>query len=127
MQFKRHYTRDEARAILPKVRIWLSRLLKLGDDLKRLEQAVSEKMQEGADLGGKEINARVRCMADINKVLMEFFRRDILVKDPDRGLIDFPAFVNGKEVFLCWEKGEEDIDFWHELEAGYAGRIKLED
>jgi len=40
-------------------------------------------------------------------------------------LIDFPAIIGGNEVFLCWEQDEEDIEFWHDLESGYAGRERL--
>jgi hypothetical protein len=47
------------------------------------------------------------------------------LKDLERGLIDFPAIIGGKEVFLCWEQDEEDIEFWHDLDAGYAGRERL--
>jgi hypothetical protein len=43
-----------------------------------------------------------------------------------RGLVDFPAIMGGKEVFLCWESDEDDIEFWHDLETGYGGREKLE-
>jgi len=56
---------------------------------------------------------------------MEFFERQIQLKDIDRGLIDFPSFLGGKEVFLCWELGEDDVEFWHELDTGYAGRERL--
>ncbi|HEY5911947.1 MAG TPA: DUF2203 family protein, partial [Verrucomicrobiae bacterium] len=71
--------------------------------------------------------AWVRVMAGLKTVLLEFHRREIQVKDLDRGLIDFPALLGGKEVFLCWETGEEDIEYWHDLETGYAGRERLED
>ena len=50
---------------------------------------------------------------------------EIVVRDIDRGLIDFPALHDGREVYLCWELGEERIGFWHELEAGYGGRRPL--
>ena len=49
----------------------------------------------------------------------------IQIKDINRGLIDFPAFIGGKEVFLCWEQDEDDIEFWHDLDSGYAGRERL--
>ena len=64
-------------------------------------------------------------MADFRDALGEFERREILIKDIDRGLLDFPALISGKEVFLCWEKDEEDIEFWHDLETGYGGRERL--
>ncbi len=46
----------------------------------------------------------------------------VLIKDVNIGLLDFPALRNGHEVYLCWQYGEGDIAFWHEIEAGYAGR-----
>jgi hypothetical protein len=54
-----------------------------------------------------------------------FDGRDIVLRDLDRGLIDFPAIRDGQEVYLCWVDGEPDIGFWHELDAGYAGRRPL--
>jgi hypothetical protein len=51
--------------------------------------------------------------------------REIVLRDLDRGLIDFPALRETREVYLCWVDGEEDIEYWHELEAGYAGRQPL--
>ena len=71
------------------------------------------------------MNTWVRTLADLEEVLLEFHRREIQVKDLERGLVDFPAMLGGKEVFLCWEQDEEDIEFWHELDAGYAGRERL--
>ena len=82
-------------------------------------------MAPGGDLGGELVNTWVRTLADLEEVLLEFQRREIQVKDIERGLVDFPAIIGGKEVFLCWEQDEEDIEFWHELDAGYAGRERL--
>ncbi len=124
-QFKKHYTRDEARALLPQVRLWLSRLVQLRKDLNKHEKRISGLIAPGCDLGGATVNAWVRTLADVKEVLLEFYRREIQVKDLDRGLIDFPALLGGKEVLLCWEQGEEDIEFWHDLDTGYAGRERL--
>jgi len=49
------------------------------------------------------------------------------LKDMEMGLIDFPAIRDGREVYLCWKLGEEQIGYWHDVEAGYAGRQPLED
>jgi hypothetical protein len=54
-----------------------------------------------------------------------FGDRGIVLRDLDRGLIDFPAIRDGREVYLCWIDGEPDIGFWHDLDAGYAGRRPL--
>jgi hypothetical protein len=79
----------------------------------------------GDDLGGELVNKYVKTLAAIKDVLLRFKKREIQIKDLDRGLVDFPAFVGGREVFLCWERGEEDIEFWHDLASGYAGRERL--
>jgi hypothetical protein len=124
-QFEKHYTRDEARSLLPQIRQWLARIAELRGDLQKLEGQLDGLMAPGADRGGVLVNKWVRTVADLGTVFMEFQRREIQVKDVERGLVDFPAIIGGKEVFLCWEQDEEDIEFWHDLEAGYAGRERL--
>jgi hypothetical protein len=124
-QFQKHYTREEARALLPEVRQWLKRIAELHADLEKLEGRLSGLMAPGCDLGGDMVNKWVTTLASLEEVLVEFQRREIQVKDIARGLVDFPAIIGAKEVFLCWEQDEEDIEFWHELDAGYAGRERL--
>ena len=89
------------------------------------EESLGRLMTPGRDVGGPEVNAWLREVADMQEVLREFQQREIQLKDLDRGLVDFPAIMDGKEVFLCWERDEDDIEFWHDLDAGYAGRERL--
>ena len=124
-QFSKHYSRDEARALLPQIREWLQQLESLRASMKKHEQRVGSLLDAGTDRGGQTVNDWVRTMADIQHVLEEFRRREIFIKDPDRGLIDFPAIVGGREVFLCWENGEADVEYWHDLETGRGGREPL--
>ena len=124
-QFKKHYTREEANALLPEIRRWLQQLNQAQRGLDKLEKRLSGMTATGNDVGGELVNQRVKTMADIKDVLAEFQEREIVIKDIERGLIDFPAIVGGKEVFLCWEQDEESVEFWHDLETGYAGREKL--
>jgi hypothetical protein len=123
--FRKHYTREEARLLLPQVRLWLERLEELRRDLVKSEQRVTALMEGSDAIGGSTVNAWMRTMGDLRSVLKEFQQRQIQVKDIERGLVDFPAILGGKEVFLCWEKDEEDIEFWHDLDSGYAGRERL--
>lgn len=123
--FKKHYTREEARALLPDIREWLERLDRLRKELQEIDAGIASALVPGVDLGGSLINRHVRVLAAIKGVLGEFQSREIQVKDLERGLIDFPAFIGGKEAFLCWEKEEDDIEYWHDLNSGYAGREKL--
>jgi hypothetical protein len=71
------------------------------------------------------VNRWVRALADFRDLLAEFQNREIVIKDLERGLVDFPAIIGGREVFLCWEKDEDDIEFWHDIDTGYAGRERL--
>jgi len=124
-QFSKHYTREEAKALLPQVRKWIEQLEQTRDHLLKVDKRLSSLMEPGRDAGGDLVNSWARTMADFRSVMSEFQQREILIKDIDRGLIDFPAIIGGKEVFLCWEKDEEDIEFWHDLDTGYAGRERL--
>lgn len=125
-RFNKHYTRSEARALLPQVRLWLKRLVQCRNALQKHEKRLHAQLAPGRDLGGDLVNDWVRTLSDIRETLYEFYQREIQVKDLDRGLIDFPALLNGKEVFLCWEQTEADIEFWHDLDVGYAGREPIE-
>jgi hypothetical protein len=51
----------------------------------------------------------------------------VLIKDLDRGLLDFPAVRNGEEILLCWHVGEDEIRYWHGVDEGFAGRRPLSD
>ena len=124
-QFQKHYTREEARALLPQLRKWLDRLARLHEELQKVELRLDGIMEPGRDVGGQTVNRWVRTRADMQELLVEFDSREIQIKDIDRGLIDFPALIGGREVFLCWEKDEEDIEFWHDLDSGFAGRERL--
>lgn len=124
-QFSKHYTREEARALLPQIGEWLRQIEVLRSSMKKHDQRVETLLDAGTDRGGQTVNDWVRTLADYHHLLGEFHSRGILIKDLDRGLIDFPAIVAGREVFLCWEKGEQDIEFWHDIDSGYTGRERL--
>jgi hypothetical protein len=124
-RFDKHYTRDEARALLPQIRQWLERLDHLRHDLERFDKRLSGLVEQGSDTGGETVNNWIRTLADMQEGLAEFQRRRIIIKDLERGLVDFPAIIGGREVFLCWEQDEEDIEFWHDLDTGFSGRERL--
>jgi hypothetical protein len=124
-KFTKHYTRDEAQALIPQLREWLANLNRLRASVERFEKRLSGLMAESQDTGGELVNNWVRALVEMQATLVEFQRREIYIKDLARGLIDFPAVVGGREVFLCWESDEDAIEFWHDLDSGYGGREKL--
>ena len=125
MRYDTHYTLKQARALLPKVRKWLKQLTHLRDELEKYDKQILALLSPGRDVGGQVVNAWVKALAELKSVLLEFHRREIQIKDLERGLIDFPAIIDDREVFLCWEQEEDDIEFWHDLDAGYGGRERL--
>lgn len=127
MKYSRHYTLAQARSLLPQIRGWLADLQRLRGVLARQDERTAGRFALGEDIGGASAQERVRTLLQFQNLLDEFRRREIEVKDLDRGLIDFPAIIGGREVFLCWEQDEEDIEHWHDLDVGYAGREKLKE
>jgi hypothetical protein len=124
-RFQKHYTREEARELLPRVREWLQKINDLRERLDKYNLRIVSMATEGQDLGGETVNQSIKAAAEIRELLLEFQKREILLKDLERGLVDFPALIGGREVFLCWEKDEDDIEFWHDIDSGYAGRERL--
>ena len=125
VRHRRHYTLEEARAQLP----WVAeRLADLRAARERLTDAEARRaLAEGAPSngggrGGRRVGEAFLALQSAAAALAE---REIVLRDLGRGLIDFPALRNGREVYLCWIDGEPDIGYWHELDAGYAGRQPL--
>ena len=125
LRFNRHYTREEASCLLPQVRRWLPRLRCLRMLAGHLEPGLKRAVDSGADRGGGEVDRSVHILAEMRSLLAEFERREIQVRDLDRGLIDFPALIGGREVFLCWEEDEEAVTYWHDIDSGFTGRTRL--
>ena len=125
-RFTKHYTREEARALLPQIRQWLAQIKHLRGEVELYDKRLGSLNADGQDTGGSTVNSWIRAISSLQAVLVEFEQREIFIKDVERGLLDFPAVIGDKEVFLCWEADEEDIEFWHDLETGYGGREKLD-
>jgi hypothetical protein len=71
---------------------------------------------------------RLRMQGLIDQMAAGVARIDALgltLRDIERGLVDFPALVSGRQVWLCWKNGETAIDWWHDLESGFDGRRPL--
>ena len=124
-RFKKHYTLAESRAMLPKITEWLNDLSRLQVEHDKLSKRVSNLVSAQSDVGGESVNNSLKVLFAMQSIYEAFKKHEIQLKDVERGLIDFPSRRGTREVFLCWEKGEEDIGHWHELDAGFAGREPL--
>jgi hypothetical protein len=124
---ERHYTLEEASELLPRVVELIAQLRvardRLGD--REAREALSE---AGPTNGGGEPGRTVsEAFVQLRDAVAELHGLEVVLRDLDRGLLDFPSLRDGREVYLCWQDGEDAIRFWHEPEAGFAGRRPLDD
>jgi hypothetical protein len=127
VRHERHYTLEEANATLERVVELLEGLRsareRLGD--REAREALSESAPaNGGGEPGRTVSEGFLALRD---ALTELREREIVLRDLDRGLVDFPAMRDGDEVYLCWQEGEEEIGYWHDPEAGFEGRQPLDD
>jgi len=105
----------------------------LMDEVQVIRQKILENQPEAWPAIEKSAgNGGNRALSDL---VEDFEKLDTLVhqiqdtgaqiKDINTGLLDFSALKNGREVYLCWQHGEDDIQYWHEIEAGFAGRQSI--
>jgi hypothetical protein len=112
----KYFTPSEAKKTLPLVRKIVADIL----DTSREMRLVADEI--GGDV---EKDPRIQKLADdIEKFMQELEEIGCYFKDWNFsiGLIDFPAIIDGKEVFLCWRSDEEDIMYYHDVDTGFAGR-----
>ena len=120
-----HWTPAQANRALPLVGATVRRLR---DARRRLSErgfdtdfALHAEASGGAWPGGER--ARVSVEVALGFEILE--RLEIVVRDLERGLVDFPAMIEGREVYLCWLLDEPAVRHWHGMEAGFAGRRPL--
>ena len=126
MIHERHFTLDEAQALLPRVEPMLheirARAARLTD--AELHEALGEAAPGN---GGGEPGRQVgEAFVALRGLLADLTALGIVVREVGRGLIDFPSLREGREVYLCWQLGEGPIAFWHELDTGYGGRRPID-
>lgn len=125
MKHARHYSVEQANAAIGFVIERLEQLraarAQLGDEDARAA------LGEAAPSNGGGAPGRVvsEAFLALQRALGELQAMEIVLRDLERGLVDFPALRDGREVYLCWEEGEPEIAFWHDEDAGHAGRQPL--
>lgn len=128
----RYFTIEEARASLPAIR---EEIKQIQTHKRRLDQLQLLAADAGATTGGNGYRSSpasthahidVEELAEqINAALKRIAETGCLVKDIDAGLLDWPWLREGREVYLCWRLDEADIQYWHEIADGFAGRRPL--
>lgn len=135
----RFYSLDNANALLPELAEVVGRLRDQRDELVGLRDAYRDR--EGAVFHGvitesvddevddpelRRLRLRMRGIVDQMQADVAWLdERSIVLRDIGTGLLDLPALVSGRQVWLCWRLGETGIGFWHGTDEGFAGRRPL--
>lgn len=130
---ERIFNLDEANALVP----WLERRFaamqplraELVERQERLLELLGRRRSNGHSSSEAEIaeaeNAVARLTARLQEAVGEIMNAGILVRDIGRGLVDFPALRDGELVYLCWQRGERAVEWWHPTDTGIEGRRRL--
>jgi hypothetical protein len=127
MEDKKYFTVEEANRLIPQIKALVEEL-RLGRRRLLNHRPTAEAIAHKAGGNGGGGDAATY-LADYSRTfrsaLAQLQDMGVVVKDIERGLIDFPHWRGDREVYLCWEYGEERIDYWHETDSGYSGRQPL--
>ena len=130
---ERYFTPSEANELLAEVRPLAESLVEHRDGMRlaaeRRARLTARIAGNGGDLDPQEpgeLDGQFeRESQAVARAVEGLQRLGLLVKDLDRGLVDFPALHNGEEVLLCWQVGEDEVAYWHGVDEGFAGRKPL--
>lgn len=122
------FTVEEANSLLPTARRVVEKIRGAHAQVAASREA-ARAAASGAELGGGGMPGGaqyVKALTALSGRVRQLEELGVQLKDYERGLIDFPCLRDGRVVLLCWQWGEGDeIEWWHDLEAGFAGRQPL--
>jgi hypothetical protein len=130
---EREFTLEEARELVPWLVAIFRRLELPRSRAKQLDIAMKELSSSlnGNGSGGSQgqlgrlQRALREVSSEIDAAVSDILDHGILVKGVEPGLVDFPHNKEGRQVYLCWREGESEIEFWHDVASGFAGRRPL--
>ena len=122
----KYFTVDEANAIVPQLLVDIPRLQQLMNDLTHKYPDVKKARDNAPSNGGSVQGADyVNCILEINFLSGRLESRGCILKGIKNGLVDFLTLREGREVYLCWKSPEQQIEYWHDIQAGFAGRQRI--
>lgn len=123
----RYFTLAEAKETLLFIRPLMEDVQQIRQKILANQPEAWPAIEKSAGNGGnRALSKIVQDFEKLEELIHRIQATDVLIKDINLGLLDFPALRNGREVYFCWQYGEEDIAFWHEVEAGFAGRQPID-
>ena len=124
---ERIFTFREANDTLSQLRPLVEELRNEWDHVKSLNPKI-QKAREKAHLDAFSPHGvdYVESVSHVMLLMSQIREMGVLIKDLDKGLCDFPFLKEDRVVYLCWHLGEDSIDYWHDIEAGFGGREPLD-
>jgi hypothetical protein len=125
---ERIFTVAEAQSLLPRLRSLLKEISDQWNHVRTLNPDV-QKARDNAQFDGysKSGAEYVESVSHLMFLIHQIKDMGVLLKDADKGLCDFPYLRQGRVVYLCWQLGEDRIQYWHDIETGFAGREPLDE
>jgi hypothetical protein len=120
---ERRFTPEQANAELAELRERLPRLREARRAMIRSSERITEAV--ATDGGGVAGTDWFEAQRTLKAEVIYLAERGILLRDPETGLVDFPAEIDDRSVFLCWRLGEDGVAWYHEQHAGFASRKPL--
>jgi len=118
-----YFSLERANQVLAQIRPMIAELLQLRQEiLKKQPQAWPVVEKSAGNGGGKAASELVQDFNRIDSLVKAVSASGAILKDINSGMVDFLALREGREVYLCWRFDEPEIQYWHDLEAGFAGR-----
>jgi hypothetical protein len=120
---KRYFTIEEANAALEVLRPLLAEILEIRTKVLASQAEVWPVMEKAAGNGGSRSASLLEREFERLKLLVRQVNASgAILKDLNSGLVDFPSLREGREVYLCWQYGEDRVAYWHDVDGGFAGR-----
>lgn len=124
----RTFSLSEARSLLPRLRKMLSRINSARQALVDMREEIDMAREQSELNGGSSLGpAYLKYMSAFTDQIQKVQSLGVQIKDFQKGLVDFPYEHDGRIVYLCWRTDEDEIGWWHEVDAGFAGRRLLTD
>lgn len=118
-----YYTVEQANAALVLIKPMMGQLMEIREQLLAKQPELEAVLQKVVGNGGSKLASQAaEEFSEMETLVKRIQAMGVVIKDINAGLVDFPAMRDGREVYLCWQYGEEAVRFWHDIDSGFAGR-----
>ncbi|MFQ5450683.1 MAG: DUF2203 domain-containing protein [Nitrospinaceae bacterium] len=126
MPSKKYFTLEEANSFIPRLMRDVPRIQSLAADMVKNYPDVKKAWEKHKYNGGSfQGIPYLRVALKVNKIVNDLEATGCVLKGINEGLVDFPSLRDGREVYLCWKVPETKIQYWHDMDSGYAGRQRI--